>query len=77
MTLPQTYRTEDVAEALGVTVQTVRDIIKRPGAPRPARLSDSPTAPMRFTEQDVKDLIEYLRPEAVPEKRRRRRKTAT
>lgn len=75
MALPVTYTTEEVAAALKVNIKTVRDMIRDGRVPTPARLSDSPTAPYRFTEQDVEALIAALRPVPV-EKRRRKRKAA-
>jgi len=74
--LPATYTTKEVAEALKVSVETVRDLVARTPECNPARLSGSPTAHMRFTEDDYQALVQALKPavtESAVRKRRRKR----
>lgn len=70
------YTTEQVAEALGVKADWIREILKRPGAPSPVRLSDTKYARMRWSKADVDALDKFLRPAEVPAPRRRRRKAS-
>ncbi len=74
--LPVTYKTSEVAAAYRTTVWTLRRLVKA-GKVSPLRLSDSPTAEMRWTEQDLRDLEQALRPPAVPAPQRRRRRRAS
>jgi hypothetical protein len=69
------YTTEAVAASLGVKPEWIREILKRPGAPSPVRLSDSKYARMRWTRDDVKALDKFLRPESPEPRRRRKRKS--
>ena len=73
--LERYYTTEDVAAMLGVKADWIREILKRPGAPSPIRLSDTKYARMRWSRADIDALDKFLRPEA-PAPRRRRRKAS-
>lgn len=75
--LPEYYTTAEVAEAYKTSVWTIRRKV-RAGKVNPLRLSDSPTAELRWTDADLKQLEKALRPEApvVPSQRRRRRAAA-
>lgn len=76
--LPVTYKTAEVAEAYKVSTWTVLRLVKK-GKVRPMRLSDSPTAELRWTDSDLRQLENALRPAepvAVPPGRRRRRRAA-
>lgn len=78
MSLPKTYTTAQVAAAFQVSVWTVRRLVKTEKV-RPMRLSDSPTAELRWTDSDVRQLENALRPAepvAAPPGRRRRRRAA-
>ena len=73
-TLPRFYTSEEAAKSLQISTPFLREILKRDGAPKVARLSDSPTAPMRFTAEDIAAIGEFLRPAASPPVRRRKRR---
>lgn len=73
----QAYTTAEVAEAYNISTYTLLRLVKK-GKASPMRLSDSPTAELRWTNQDLRDLEQALRPAApaVPAGRRRRRRAA-
>jgi predicted site-specific integrase-resolvase len=80
--LPVTYTSDEVAAALKISLWTLRRLVKA-GAANPMRLSNSPTAEMRFDDQDVADIKKALRSNtggaipAPPATRRRRRRVAS
>jgi len=73
--LPRHYTTAEVAESLRVSVDYLCDQVKR-GLVSPLRMGDSPTAPMRWSDDDVARLIAALKPVEAPTTRRRRRRAS-
>lgn len=75
--LPVTYTTEEVAKALRVTPTALGRLVKA-GKVTPMRLSDRPRSPMRWTDSDLRQLEQALRPaeQVAPPGRRRRRRAA-
>ena len=74
--LPTYYTTADLAASFKVTEDTIRDLVKD-GKVKPLRLSDSPRSPMRFSDDDVRQLEKALRPAVVDATPRRRRRRAS
>lgn len=74
--LAQMFTTKEVAESLRISPETVRDIVARVPGVNPMRLSDSPFAEMRWSQGDVDQLVQALKPVPVEPKARRRRKRA-
>lgn len=73
MPLPTTYTTTEVATAYKLSVWTIRRFVKARKV-SPMRLSESPTAELRWTDEDLRQLERALRPaEPVAPQRRKRR----
>lgn len=72
MSLERRYTTAEVAAALNVTAETVRDYIGR-GLCAPLKLSSAPNGQYRFTQADVDTLVAALNPPKPARTRRRRR----
>lgn len=72
--LPTTYTTAEVAEAFHVEAETVRDWVKQ-GKVKPLQASNR--APMRFTDEQVAQLVRALTPAAKVDGQRRRRRRAS
>lgn len=72
--LPTTYSTAEVAQAFGKSAETIRDWVKQG---KVAALQASPRAPMRFTEQQVAQLVKAITPAAAEVKPRRRKRRAS
>lgn len=80
MSLPTTYTVAQVAAAFQITSDAVYDLVKAEKV-KPMRLSSAPRSPMRFTDDDVKDLEKALRSanplaDALTTSRPQRRRTA-
>lgn len=73
-TLPKFHTAAEVAEALKTSTWWVRQQVKA-GRVQPVRLSESVNAPLRFSDEDVAQLLATLRPPAPASPKRRRRRT--